>query len=127
MTGPDIVVMYEGLNLIRVKWEDRETLRRDGVLMIALIYPGAIKRYQHADRCDWYHLIWNEADTACFLGGHDGDRGFYQFDDPSIDVDWRFPYLLPENCIEFVGEYTSREEWKEALEIYGDPEGPMFK
>lgn len=115
----EIAVLYNTLQVTRVSWAQRRSLQTDQVLAIAILYPG-MKRNQCAILHDYYQLIWT--DDACCLTGHDGDYGFYNGD----TVYWRFPFLLPENSIEFEGVYVSKDDWEKALLIYADPDGGMF-
>ena len=117
----EIAILYERLQLVRVDWADRQTLRRDGVIAITICAPG--QRYQSSIAHDYYQLVWTEKD--CCLTGHDGDYGFFSLTEPGV-IDWRFPFILPENSIEFLGVYVSKEEYAEARIIFGDPNGDMF-
>ena len=116
--APEITVLYDDLNITKVAWDEKHSLRLDKVLAIAILNGG--KRNQSVILHDYYHLIWT--DTDCCLTGHDGDYGFYGVD----GVDWRFPFLMPENSIEFEGVYVSKDDWEKALLIYADPDGGMF-
>ena len=118
-------MLYGDLSLVRVPWEEKRILRRTGVLAISVVAAGHPRnRRQSSISHDWYQLIWTDVDSC--LTGHDGDYGFCRFDDPNI-VDWRFPFILPENSIEFEGVYTkTQEDWKAALVIYADQSGQMF-
>lgn len=117
----EIAVLYNNLRVVRVPWVEKLSLRRDNVLALAVLNNG--KRNQCSILHDYYQLIWTDAD--CCLTGHDGDYGFYSLDEPNV-VDWRFPFVIPENCIEFEGVYVDKEDWQRALEIYADPDGGMF-
>lgn len=115
-----VAILYSDLNVVRVPWADKETLKRTDVLAIAVISDG--KRNQCSISHDYYQLIWT--DTDCCLTGHDGDYGFFPFD--GSDPDWRFPFMMPEDCIEFEGVYVNKDDWQKALLIYADPNGGMF-
>lgn len=115
-----IAVLYKDLKIVRVPWAEKQTLKRDTVLAIAVLDGG--KRNQCSISHDYYQLIWTETD--CCLTGHDGDYGFYPFD--GGPPDWRFPFQMSGYCIEFEGVYVSKEDWQRALAIYADPDGGMF-
>lgn len=119
----EVAVLYEELKLIRVPWDGKHELRHDGVVAIAICGTGH-KRVQSEISHDFYELVWT--DTDCCLTGHDGDYGFFSLTKLKKDPDWRFPFILPENCIEFEGVYVDKDEWQEALLIYSDPNGGMF-
>lgn len=117
----EIVVLYNDLRIVRVPWIDKLTLDTRDVEAIAIIG----KQWRQCSILhDFYYLVWT--DTDCNLSGHDGDFGFFSFD--SRNIDWRFPFILPENSIEFTTENSmlNKEDWTRALEIYADPEGGMF-
>lgn len=120
MHSTEVAVLYHDLNVVRVTWADKQTLKLDRVLAIAVLNAG--KRNQCSISHDFYQLIWT--DTDCCLTGHDGDYGFFPFDGSAPD--WRFPFLMPENCIEFDSVYVSKDIWQRALTIYADPYGDMF-
>ncbi len=120
----EIAVLYTGLNLVRVPWDEKERLKRDGVIAIAVLIAGQNKRFLCSIGHDYYQLVWTDKD--CCLTGHDGDYGFYKFADPNRDTDWRFPFIMPKNCIEFEGAYADKDEWGKALLIYADQSGRMF-
>ena len=122
MTRPVIAILYSGLNLVRVQWDRKDTLLHHDVICIAVIHPDN-KRFQSAIGHDYYQLIWTDDD--CCLTGHDGDYGFFSLTDPG-QVDWRFPFIMPENVIEFEGVYVSKEEYAEAKLLFADPDGGMF-
>lgn len=117
----EIAVLYASLELVRVPWKDKQTLKLEDVEAIAVIG----KRWRQCSILhDYYQLVWT--DTDCHLSGHDGDYGFYPFG--ARDPDWRFPFIIPENSLEFTTEssYLSKKDWQKALEIYADPNGGMF-
>lgn len=116
----EVAILYSDLKVIRVPWADKHSLRRDYVLAMAVLIGG--KRNQCSISHDYYQLVWS--DTDCCLTGHNGDYGFYSFD--GDDTDWRFPFLMPDNSIEFESIYVGKEVWGKALEIYADPNGGMF-
>lgn len=121
MPKPEVAVLYHDLNVVRVAWADKRTLKFTDVLAIAVLNDG--KRNQSSILHDYYQLIWT--DTDCCLTGHDGDYGFFSFDGGTPD--WRFPFLMPTNYIEFEGVYQhDQKKWQEALLIYADPDGGMF-
>lgn len=132
MMPPEITIIYGEshgtlTDIVRVPWEDRLCLRRTGVVAISLIHasrPHPTKRYQQAISLDIYHLIWT--DTDCYLGGHTEDFLFCKLTETGENRSWRFPYILPKNCMEFEGIYVSKEAWHEARKIYADPNGLMF-
>lgn len=113
----EVAVLYGDLDIVRVPWNEKQSLQRDQVLAVAVIRPGVIR--QCSILHDYYQLIWTE--TEFCLTGHDGDYGFYGAD----GVDWRFPFVLPDNCIEFDGVYVNNDDWQKALLIYADPNGGM--
>jgi len=117
----DIVVLYEGLKLVRVAWDLKNILSREGVIALAICAFG--KRYQSSIHHDYYQLVWTDID--CCLTGHDGDYGFFSLTEPGV-VDRRFPFILPENSIEFHGVYVSKDEYNEAKLIFADLNGGMF-
>ncbi len=116
----------EGFVVVRVPWADRNILCLTDVLHISIIISGHKKRRQSSSFHDFYQLIWDENETECCLTGHDGDYGFYSLTDPSKQPDWRFPFVMPKNCIEFEGVYVDKETWKKSLLVYADPNGRMF-
>ncbi len=120
----EIAICYGDLSVVRVPWDEKESLSRTGVLSIALIILGQTQRCQSSISHDYYQLIWT--DTECCLTGHDGDYGFYSLSDAKRSPDWRFPFIMPANCIEFEGVYVGKEDWQKALTIYADPNGGMF-
>ncbi len=128
-----IVICYadaieeEGFSIVRVPWEEKLTLRRKGVLSIAVLFPGDPNRECRSIYHDYYQLIWT--DTAVCLTGHDGDLAFYSFEPTSkgeVQKEWRFPFILPENCIEFEGETIDSRKFKKSMDLYGDRKGVMY-
>jgi len=119
----EVAVLYGDLSIVRVPWDEKLTLRRDNVIAIAVLNSLDIKRRQSSIEHDYYQIIWTDED--CCLTGHDGDYGFSRFDNPQV-VDWRFPFILPENSIEFEGITIDKEEYAKAKSIYSDPDGGMF-
>ena len=117
----EVAVLYDDLNVIRVPWNKKRSLQTNQVLAIAILHSDR-KRNQCSILHDYYQLVWTDDD--CCLTGHDGDYGFYNLH--TIGVDWRFPFIMPQNCIEFEGIYVSKEDWQKALLIYADPGGGMF-
>jgi len=115
----EIAVLYRDLEIVRVPWAERCTLDTCDVEAIAVI--GEQWR-QCSISHDYYQLIWTDSD--CCLTGHDGDYGFYSLN--GSKVEWRVPFILPENCIEFQSVYISKQGWQKALAIYADPDGGMF-
>lgn len=122
----EVAVMYADLQIQRVAWRDKDSLRRDGVICIAVLNPlrkHFTKRPQALIEHDFYLLTWT--DTECCLTGHNGDYGFYSFAKPE-QVDWRFPFILTPNSIVFEGGTIPSERYAEAKLIYADPAGGMF-
>lgn len=118
----EVAVLYGDLKVIRAPWSGKASLKRDGVIAISVINSHAIKR-QCSIEHDFYHLIWD--DTGYCLTGHDGDYGFVIAAQPD-NIEWKFPYILPENIIEFEGIAIPGEEYHKAKLIYGDQNGGMF-
>lgn len=116
--SPEIAVLYGDLTIVRVPWVEKHSLETDQVLAIAVMQTGLFR--QCSILHDYYQLIWTE--DACCLTGHDGDYGFFGV----AGVDWRFPFVMPENCIEFDSVYVNKDDWQKALLIYADPDAGMF-
>lgn len=119
----EVAVLYSDMKVVRVPWIEKEILRRNDVIAISIPNADGKRRHQSSIRHDFYQLVWT--DTDCCLTGHDGDYGFYGLIDRDV-VDWRFPFDMPENSIEFEGVYVSAEDYKIAEAIFGDPNGEMF-
>lgn len=117
----EVAVLYSDLNIVRVPWEEKRTLETRDVEAIAII--GEQWR-QCSILHDFYYLVWT--DTDCNLSGHDGDFGFWPFDGHLAD--WRFPFILQENTIEFTTEHSllNKVDWARAQEIYADPNSGMY-
>ena len=123
----EIAVLYAGLGVTRVPWGEKHLLRRDGVIAIAIVDPDRSRkdlRPQSSIEHDYYILVWTDKD--CWLGGHDGDYGFFSLTDQGTDIDWRFPFVLPENSILFEGVYVDAEEYAKAKAIFLDRDGDMY-
>lgn len=122
----EVAVMYADLHIERVPWGAKDTLRRDGVICIAVLNDKRqyfSKRQQALIEHDFYILTWT--DTECCLTWHDGDYGFFSFDKPE-QADWRFPFILTPNSIVFEGETIESEEYAKAKSIFADLQGGMF-
>lgn len=117
----EVAILYADLSIVRVSWDEKHSLPRENIEAIAVI--GEQWR-QCSILHDFYYLVWT--DTDCNLSGHDGDFGFYPFD--GREADWRFPFILPDNTIEFTTENAllNKAYWKRAQEIYNDPDGGMY-
>jgi len=128
---PDVVVLYGGLSLVRVPWDEKDMLVTDGVLSIAIVHSdpkNLNKRRQAVCEYDYYVLAWG--DNSSYLGGYDDD--FYWF---SLTEPWkphgegfvhRFPYILPENSILFEGVMVDKEVYAGAKRIFSDRDGGMY-
>lgn len=120
----EIAVCYSNIEVVRLPWAQRDRLALDGVLSLAVICPGDPQGECRSIYHDFYQLVWD--DSHFCLTGHDGDYGFYSFTEPDV-VEWRFPFDLRENSLEFIGAYADTDElWQKALDIYGDRSGPMY-
>lgn len=118
----EIAILYEDLVVVRMPWDKKEILARDGVIAISIINSLAVKR-QCSIQHDLYQLIWTDTDYC--LTGHDDDYGFINFKNPDL-IDWRFPFIMPENSMEFEGEIIPGDQYSKAKLIYADPDGGMF-
>lgn len=128
---PDVAVMYGDLQIVRVPWEQKESLRRDYVICIAVINlenPRPHVRHQQAIENDYYVLTWDG--DSCYLGGYDDDKYWFKFDRP-----WRsygegfihkFPFILREQSILFEGVMVAPEVYKKAKEMFYDRRGVMY-
>jgi len=103
----EISVLYSDLSIVRVPWDKKETLRRDEVIAIST-------KEQHSIEHDYYHIIWD--DFGYCLTGHDDMYAFHSFN--SGEVEWRFPYILPKNSIEFKGQTIPQSEYEKAKVIF---------
>jgi len=122
---PELAVLYGDLSIIRVPWDKKETLQRDNVIAIAIVDPNRARkdlRPQSSIEHDYYILVWTDED--CWLGGHDGDYGFFSFYGKGID--WRFPFILPKNSIVFEGVQISAEDYGKAKQMFKDRFGRMY-
>lgn len=122
----EIAIIYGDLTERRVAWEDRLRLVTTDVLHIALIIPGQAQRYQSSTFHDFYHLIWDDAETECCLTGHDDDFAWFSLTDPARNPVWRFPYDKPANLIEFVGVYVDNATYRTAVARDDDRDGIMY-
>lgn len=128
---PDVVVMYGDLEVVRVPWEKKETLRKDYVIGVAVTQvnnPRPDVRRQGIIEFDYYTLVWDE--TSCYLGGYDDDMYWFNFENPHESYGegfiYKFPFILPENSILFEGVMIEPDLYKEAKQIFNDRQGNMF-
>lgn len=129
----EVVVMYEGLELVRVPWEQKHSLRRNGVLAVAISHakqPSTTlrkKRYQLVYEYDYYVLVWDE--TSCYLGGYNDDLYWFDFAEPWLPYGkgfvHRFPFVMPDRSIVFEGVQVPAEMYAQAKSIFTDVTGEM--
>jgi hypothetical protein len=121
ITLPEVAVMYSGLRIVRVPWAGRESLQRDDVIAVAVINDAHVRRCAVIEY-DWYQLIWTDTDYC--LTGHDEPYRFFNLEGRVVET--RFPFVMPENSIEFEGVQVSAAEYAKAKEIFADPDGGMI-
>lgn len=127
MARTEVAVLYESLVVVRVPWDEKETLRRDGVIAIAVLQTDRehpVKRQQAEIERDFYTLVWD--DTSCYLGGYDDNLYWHDFADARTSFEHRFPYLMPPDSITFAGAFIDPDQYAKAKAIFVDREGPMF-
>lgn len=122
MTNTEVAVLYADLSVVRVPWEDKLTLKREDVIAISVISPNHHKRMLAEIEHDYYQLVWTDTDVC--LTGHDGDYLFCSL--TSADYEWRHPFDLPENSIEFKGATIPSDQYEKAKRIFGNMQGPMY-
>ena len=127
----EIAVMYGDLSIVRVPWAERESLRRDYVLSIAILQPDRPRkhtRYQAVCEFDYYVLAWSETD--CYLGGYDDNLYWFSLTEPwkkyGEGFIHKFPFILPENSILFEGVMIDKDEYAKAKKIFLDRDGGMY-
>jgi len=132
MSNPTVAVMYgKDLRIVRVPWDQKQTLQFDDVICISLIHEDAYskrKRQQAVIEFDYYTLVWT--DTDCYLGGYDDDYYFFSLKEPwkpyGEGFIHRFPFIMPENSMLFEGVMISPEQYAKAKDIFNDRAGDMF-
>lgn len=132
-TEAEIVVMYENLEIVRLPWDRRSELKRDGVLFVVISFPSPNdglnhkprKRQQSAHDKDWYVL--SQDGDLCLLGGFDvSDYAWKSLTNPWAghpDVDKVIsidnpPTWFPKDSIFLEGYTVTKEVWEQALELY---------
>lgn len=123
--------MYGDLSLVRVPWSEKESLRRDFVISIAVLHPERPRlhqRYQASIEYDYYALIWD--DDSCYLGGWDDDKYWFNLHKPWLKYGegfiYKFPYILPKTSILFEGVMIDGDLYAKAKKQFYDREGGMY-
>lgn len=128
---PDIAVLYGDLEIIRVSWGEKKSLRKEYVIAVAVIQvdnPRPHVRRQGVIEFDYYTLVWD--DTSCYLGGYNDDMYWFNFENPHESYGkgftYKFPFILPKNSILFEGVMIDGNLYQKAKQIFNDRKGGMY-
>ena len=97
---PEVAVLYHDLSVRRVGWQDKETLPRDGVQAVAIVYSGVEKRNRRQALIEYdnYVLVWTD-DWQCLTPYDDGDFVFFSLTEPWKPHKQGYVFKFPFNVL----------------------------